>query len=171
MFYVCVYVVGRRPSSTDSRQMFALCYSSIMQCVRCCVLFFAVVFGLSKSCRVSISGRARRLASSRFVSSRPAGSSSLARRLVHTHAESAQVRAGQLNLLDQLLVRLGAVVESHDAPAEAGQDVRAEDDDEPEGELRRDCQWELSISVKRGGVRTTGTISVWMMAGRGMSSK
>lgn len=149
-FMVFVYdgwplAVGRWPLSTKSLTNVSLSPTpplcSGLPCQRCCIAprlrFVEGVSGLDNCVE---------LWSSRFVlvpALRPrlaslacAHCAHCARRiLVHTHAQSAQVRAGQLNLLDQLFVRLGAVVEGQDAPAEAGQDVRTEGDDEPEGEL------------------------------------
>ena len=56
-------------------------------------------------------------------------------RLVDADAQLAQVLLGQLDLGDNLRVRVGAVVEGEDAPAEAGQDDGAKGDKEPKGEL------------------------------------
>lgn len=56
--------------------------------------------------------------------------------LVHRHAERAQFRLGQLNLLHELLVRRGDVVEGEDAPAEAEEQQGAEADERPERQLK-----------------------------------
>lgn len=57
--------------------------------------------------------------------------------LVHIHAQRSEVLLGQLDFAHQLLVCVGAVVEGQDAPAEADEQVGAERDEGPEGELRR----------------------------------
>lgn len=55
--------------------------------------------------------------------------------LVHIHAQFSQVHLGQINLGHQLLVRLGYIVEGHDIPAESEEEVGAERDESPEGQL------------------------------------
>lgn len=54
---------------------------------------------------------------------------------VHRNTQLAQLNLRRLDLAHQLLVRLGAVVEGQHAPAEAEEQVRAEGDEGPEGEL------------------------------------
>lgn len=57
------------------------------------------------------------------------------RSLVDINTELAQVRLGQVNLLHQLLVRLGDVVEGQDAPAQAEEEQGTEADEGPEWQL------------------------------------
>lgn len=54
---------------------------------------------------------------------------------VHVDTDAPEVRLGQVNLGHQLLVGLGHVVERHDVPAEAEEQVRTEGDEGPEGKL------------------------------------
>ena len=64
--------------------------------------------------------------------------------LVHINAKSPQVRLGQFDLLHELLVRLGHVVEGEDAPAEAEEEECAERNEGPEGKLNyRVKNWQL----------------------------
>lgn len=64
--------------------------------------------------------------------------------LVHVDAKSPQVRLGQFDLLHELLVRLGHVVEGEDAPAEAEEEECAERYEGPEGKLNyRVKNWQL----------------------------
>lgn len=55
--------------------------------------------------------------------------------LVNVNAQPPQIRLGHINLLHQLLVRGGDVVEGEDAPAEAEEEHSAKGDEGPEGEL------------------------------------
>jgi hypothetical protein len=55
--------------------------------------------------------------------------------LVHVNAKLPEVDLGQLNLLHQLLVRRGNIVEGKDAPAETEEEECAERNEGPEGEL------------------------------------
>lgn len=55
--------------------------------------------------------------------------------LVHIHAQRPQLLLCHLDLPHYLLVRVGAVVEGEDAPAEADEEVCAEGNEEPEGQL------------------------------------
>ncbi len=92
--------------------------------------------------------------------------------LVHIHAQCPQLFLRHLDLRHQLLVRLGDVVEGQDAPAEAGEEVRAESDQEPEGKLFGSIvSCPLCKERRCAGLgeeaRTTGIISVWIFAGRG----
>lgn len=52
--------------------------------------------------------------------------------LIHSDPHLSQVRLGEFDLAHEFLVRLGAVVEGEDAPAEAAEKVRAEGDEGPE---------------------------------------
>lgn len=89
--------------------------------------------------------------------------------LVDVDAPRPEVLLREVDLLHQLLVGLGHVVEGEDAPAEGEEEVGAEGDEDPEGEL---LEWLAlfgsGVVGGRQGVRTTGTISVWIVAGRGM---
>lgn len=58
--------------------------------------------------------------------------------LVDSDAQLPQLRLGRLDLAHELFVRLGDVVEGQDAPAQPGQEVRAEGDEGPEGQDRDD---------------------------------
>lgn len=55
--------------------------------------------------------------------------------LVHVNAKLPKIDLGQLNLLHQLLVRCGNIVESEDAPAKTEEEERAEGNEGPEWEL------------------------------------
>lgn len=55
--------------------------------------------------------------------------------LVHLDIALAQLNLGQFNLLLQLGVSLGDVVESEDCHAEATKEVATENDERVEGEL------------------------------------
>lgn len=55
--------------------------------------------------------------------------------LVYIDAQTPQVLLSELDLGHELLVRLGHVVEGHDVPAEPEEEVGAEGDEGPEGEL------------------------------------
>ncbi len=57
--------------------------------------------------------------------------------LVDINAQGSQVLLRLLDLAHEFLVRLGGVAEGEDAPAEAGEEVRAERDEEPEGKLNK----------------------------------
>lgn len=54
---------------------------------------------------------------------------------IHRNTQLAQLHFGRLDLAQQLLVRLGAVVEGHDAPAKLDEKVCAEGDEGPERQL------------------------------------
>jgi hypothetical protein len=56
-------------------------------------------------------------------------------RLVHLDIALAQLNLGQFNLLLQLGVSLGDVVESEDCHTEATEEVTTENDERVEGEL------------------------------------
>ena len=55
--------------------------------------------------------------------------------LVHVNTKLPQVDLCHLNLLHQLLVRHGNIVERKDAPAETEEEHSAERNEGPEGEL------------------------------------
>ncbi len=74
--------------------------------------------------------------------------------LVHVNTEPLQVRLGLLDLGQEFLVCLGHVVERHDAQAQAAEEVGAEGDEEPEGEL-----------VARG--KLSLVLRSWQAGGRG----
>lgn len=59
--------------------------------------------------------------------------------LVDIDTQLSQVGLSLVNLRHQLLVRLGDIVEGHDVVAESGEEVCAEGNESPEGELRDDC--------------------------------
>jgi hypothetical protein len=59
-------------------------------------------------------------------------------RLVYTHAQRTQLRLRLRDLLHQLVMRFGYIVEGGHAPAEPGEQVGAEGDEEPEGKLSCD---------------------------------
>lgn len=92
-------------------------------------------------------------------------------RLVDVDAELAQVHLGNLNLLHQLLVRLGHVVECEDAPAEAEQQRRAEADEQPEGKLQNEHVSWPALAYGKGRTRTTGTTFSWNSADTGKMPK
>lgn len=60
--------------------------------------------------------------------------------LVHVHPLAPQVLSRHVNLLHQLCVRGGDIVECEDAVAELEEEVCAEGDEGPEWELRVVCQ-------------------------------
>lgn len=55
--------------------------------------------------------------------------------LINVNTELPQVNLCQLNLLHQLLVRRGNIVEREDAPAETEEQQSAERNEGPEGKL------------------------------------
>lgn len=55
--------------------------------------------------------------------------------LIHVNAKLPQVDLCQLNLLHQLLVRHGNIVERKDAPAETEEEQSTERNESPKGEL------------------------------------
>jgi hypothetical protein len=62
----------------------------------------------------------------------------LLQHLIHRDAPLAQIRLGQLNLFEKLLMRFGLILESVDAVAEFAQEVGAERYESPEGKLWSD---------------------------------
>ena len=66
-----------------------------------------------------------------FVYPLPGRSRALPNLLIHGNAQLPQLDFGRLDLPHQLLVRLGNVVESQDAPAEAEEEVCAQANDRP----------------------------------------
>ena len=62
----------------------------------------------------------------------------LLQHLIHRDAPLAQIRLGQLNLFEKLLMRFGLILESVDAVAEFPQEVGAERYESPEGKLWSD---------------------------------
>ena len=79
--------------------------------------------------------------------------------LVHIDAQCAEVFLSQLNLAHQLLVRIRAVVESEDTPAETNEQVSTEGNESPEGELRKRGLVAGPGENQLGDALTTGTIS------------
>lgn len=57
-------------------------------------------------------------------------------RSVNVDTQLAQVDLGHVNLLHELLVRVGHVVEGEDAEAEAEEEDGAKGDEGPKGELK-----------------------------------
>lgn len=97
--------------------------------------------------------------------------------LVDIDAELAEVNLGLANLLHQLLVRFGDIVEGDDAEAETEEEEGAKGDESPKREL---CFAHVisHMSVPATGRAdfekeglTTGTICSWTRAGRGISSR
>lgn len=80
----------------------------------------------------------------------------LARSLINTNALGPEIRLRKLDLLHQLLVRLGRVAEGEHAPAEAEEDPSAEGDEGPEGELIVVCLLVTQVSHRGGGERRGG---------------
>lgn len=89
-----------------------------------------------------------------------------ARYLVHVNAQLPQIDLGQLNLLHELLVRRGDIVEGEDAPAETEEEERAEGNEGPEGELRTRKEQKLVACGQDSGVWFLGVSDVDVPLGR-----
>lgn len=68
--------------------------------------------------------------------------------LVDINTQSTELHPGLLDLRLQLVVRCGAFVEGDEAPAEAGEEVGAEGNESPDGELVN--RWSLAGILGRG---------------------
>jgi len=91
--------------------------------------------------------------------------------LVDINAQSPQVLLRLIDLEHEFLMSFGHVVKSEDSPTEFEEEVCAEGDEDPKGELVKFWLASNPPLFVEGTVRTTGTISVWIVIGMGIRLK